>query len=185
MRRFLSLPLCAVLAFALAGPTAAPVFSGGKGKKQGLADKVDQAALKRARREVRMLDDIFKTAIVLITDKYVKTEKDYAAGSAAVTWLRQVSEKGWPEVRLIDVSGEPYSPTNVAKDDFEKEGVKQLRAGKDYYERVVRKGGKTYLRAVTAIPVVLDRCILCHENYRAAKAKGQTIGALTYMVPLQ
>jgi hypothetical protein len=183
MKRCLSLPLCALLALAITGPTATPVLSGDKTKPAD-GGKVDKAALKRARREVRMLDDIFKTAIVLITDKYVKTKKDYPAGRAAIRWLRDIGEKGWPEVRLIDVSGEPYTPANVANDDFEKEGVKQLKAGKGYYDRVVHKGGKGYLRAITAIPVVSERCILCHEHYKMAK-KGEAVGALTYKVPLE
>src|SRR5690606_1978575 len=38
----------------------------------------------RARATVKMLDDIYKSVIVLITDKYVHTESDYPAGSAAV-----------------------------------------------------------------------------------------------------
>lgn len=177
MMRYLPLPVCALLALAVAWPAPAQVKSGGQAKP-------DEAALKRARREVQMLDDVFKTAIVLITDKYVKTKKDYPAGRAAVRWLKQVAEKGWPEVRLIDVSGEPYDPANVAKDSFEKEGVKQLKSGKGYYEQVIQKDGKSYLRAVTAIPVVMEKCILCHENYRTVK-KGAAIGALSYTVPVQ
>jgi hypothetical protein len=178
MNRCLTLPLCGLLALAISGPALSPAHSAQKDREP------DAAALKRARREVRMLDDIYKTAIVLITDKYVKTKKDYPAGRAAIKWLRDVAEKGHPEVRLIDVSGEPYNPTNTARDSFEKEGVKQLRAGKDYYDRVEQKGSKSYLRAITAIPVVTERCILCHENYKMAK-KGAAVGALSYTVPIE
>ena len=39
-------------------------------------------AVERARREVRMLDDIYKTAIVLVTENYVHDDTDLAAGSA-------------------------------------------------------------------------------------------------------
>jgi hypothetical protein len=177
MRRVLSLSVCGILALALSGRGTAPAVSAGQ-------DKVDEAALKRARKQVRMLDDIYKTAIVLITDKYVKTKKDYPAGRAAIRWLNDIAKKGHPEARLIDVSGEPYAAANVAKDDFEKDGVKQLKGGKDYFERVVQKGGKPYLRAMTAVPVVMERCILCHENYREAK-KGAAVGAIAYTVPIE
>ena len=175
MQRILSLTVCGMLALTLAGRVPATPAA---------EDKVDEAALKRARKQVRMLDDIYKSAIVLITDKYVKTKKDYPAGRAAIRWLNEVAQKGHPEARLIDVTGEPYGPANVAKDDFEREGVKQLKAGKDYHERVVQKEGKPYLRAMTAIPVVLERCILCHENYKNAK-KGEAVGAITYTVPIE
>jgi hypothetical protein len=179
MNRYVSLSLCGLLALAITGSALSPAHTAPNDPKEP-----DAVALKRARREVRMLDDIYKTAIVLITDKYVKTRKDYPAGRAAIKWLRDVSEKGHPEVRLIDVSGEPYSPSNTARDAFEKEGVKQLRAGKGYFDRVEHKDGKSYLRAITAIPVVSEKCILCHDHYKLAK-KGEAVGALTYTVPIE
>ncbi len=176
MRRALSLVVCAVAVLAVSGSSER---CGAEEK-----DRPDEASVKRARKTVRMLDDVYKTAIVLITDKYVKTKKDYPAGRAAVVWLNEIGKKGWPRARLIDVSGEPYSEKNVAEDDFEKEGVKRLKGGKDYYEKVVSKDGKSYLRAMTAIPVVSKRCVMCHENYKKAK-KGEAIGALSYTVPLE
>src|SRR3954463_13558309 len=124
MKRALSLVLSSLVALSV---VASPLASAPKDEKEA---KLDEAAVKRARKTVRMLDDIYKQAIVLITDKYVKTKKDYPAGRAAITWLNNIGKKGWPKTRLIDVSGEPYSSRNVAEDDFEKEGVKQLKSGK-------------------------------------------------------
>ena len=131
-----------------------------------------------------MLDDVYKTAIVLITDKYVKDKQDYPAGRAAVKWFAAVSKKGSHEVRIIDATGDPHGSGNVAKDDFEREGIKQLKSGKAYYEQLIEKGGKPYLRAMTAVPVVMERCTMCHENYKRVK-KGDPIGALTYTVPVE
>jgi hypothetical protein len=178
MRRVLSLVLCGILALSVTG---APLLSAPKEDKEV---KADEAAVKRARKTVRMLDDIYKQAIVLITDKYVKTKKDYPAGRAAIKWLNDIGKAGWPKTRLIDVSGEPYTATNVANDDFEKEAVKQIKAGKGYYEKVVEKDGKPHLRAMTAIPVVSQRCVMCHDNYKNAK-KGEAVGALSYTVPIE
>lgn len=144
----------------------------------------DPAAVERARKTVRMLDDVYKTAIVLITDKYVQTEKDYPAGRVAVNWFKAVSKKGSHEVRILDASGEPYSKANVAKDEFDREGIRQMKLGKAFYEQVIHKEGKPYLRAMTPVPVVMDKCIMCHANYKSAK-KGEAIGALTYMVPIE
>ena len=45
--------------------------------------KRDQA-LERTRKTIRMLDDIYKAAVVLITDKYVNDKDDFPAGSAAI-----------------------------------------------------------------------------------------------------
>jgi hypothetical protein len=151
------------------------------------ADVPDQptpAAIERARKTVRMLDDVYKTAIVLITDKYVKDKKDYPAGRAAIKWFADISAKGSHEVRLIDATGEPSTATNVARDDFDKEGIKLLKAGKDYYEQLIQKGDKYYLRAITSVPVVMEKCIMCHDNYATVK-KGVPVGALTYTVPVE
>jgi hypothetical protein len=120
---------------------------------------------------------------VLITDKYVKDKKDYPAGRAAVKWFADISKKGSHEVRIIDATGEPYGAANVARDDFDREGVRQLKAGKDYYEQLIQKGGKPYLRAITPVPVVMERCTMCHDNYNGVK-NGEPVGALTYTVPI-
>jgi hypothetical protein len=176
MKRAVALTLCALLTLATfhwghTAPSASPQA------------RPNQAAVERTRKTVKMLDDIYKNAIVLITDKYVKDKSDYPAGRAAKVLFRNISKTGSHEVRLVDVTGEPNSPDNVARDAFEKEGVKQLRSGKAYYESVVQKDGKPYLRAMTNVPVVMPRCVLCHENYANVK-KGAAVGALSYTVPI-
>jgi len=177
MSRLILLSLSSVLALAVSRPTAPPAVP-------AAADKPDPAAAERARKSVRMLDDIYKTAIVLITDKYVKDKRDYPAGRVAIKWFADISKKGSHEVRLIDATGEPRGTANIAKDDFDREGIKQLKAGKGYYEQLINKGGKPYLRAITPVPVVIEKCTLCHSNYKEAK-KGEPVGALTYTVPVE
>lgn len=145
--------------------------------------KPEEASVERARKTVQMLDDIYKNTIVLITDKYVHDTDDFAAGSAAVELFRIITEKGSHEVRLIDVTGDPYDPENVAKDEFEKEGIKQLKAGKAYVEKIETKDGKRNLRALTAVPVVLEKCVMCHPHYSDVK-KGEPIGAISYTLPV-
>jgi hypothetical protein len=152
------------------------------GADEGKKEKPD-AAVERARREVRMLDDIYKTSIVLITTHYVHTDDDLPAGSAFKALFSAVKEKGWHEVRLLDATGEPYNDENVPRKGFETTALKQIRNGKPGYDEVVTEGDKRYLLAATAIPVVMDRCIMCHENYRDVP-KGQAIGALGYKVPV-
>jgi hypothetical protein len=178
MKRAWFLLLCGIVALSVGG---SPLLSAAR---EDTKDKTDKAAVVRARKTVRMLDDIYKQAIVLITDKYVKTKKDYPAGRAAIKWLNDIGKAGHPKTRLIDVSGQPSSENNVAEDDFEKEAVKQIKGGKPYYDKVVTKDGKSQLRAMTAIPVVSERCIMCHDNYKTAK-KGEAVGALSYTVPIE
>jgi hypothetical protein len=143
-----------------------------------------QAAIKRTRETVQMLDDIYKQTIVLITDKYVNSEADFPAGSAAVELFKRVGKTGFHQVRIIDATGEPYEPENVAKSPFEKEGIQKLKSGKSYYDKVVIKEGQAYLQAMTPVPVVMKKCVMCHPHYKDVKA-GQPIGAISYELPVK
>lgn len=145
---------------------------------------VDEAALERAKSKVQLLDNIFKQTVVLITDKYVNDESDFAAGSAAVLLFKKISNSGPNKVRLIDATGMPYEDANVAKDEFEREGIKRLIAGDAMFDKVEKVEGKYYLRTVTAVPVVMKKCIMCHEHYADVKA-GQAIGAISYTTPIE
>ncbi len=140
--------------------------------------------LERTRETVKMLDDVYKTAVVLITTHYVNDEDDLPAGTAAIALFDAINKKGWHEVRLLDASGDPIDEANTAKDDFEKLAVKQLKAGKTWHEEVIEKDGKRYLRAATPIPVVLKKCTMCHENYKKFKGS-EPIGALSYTIPIK
>lgn len=165
----------------LAGDSSQP--SGAAGEKTPVK-QASSPAVQRARKQVKMLDHIYKQTVVLITDKYVNKETDFAAGSAAVLLFKNISKAGYHNVRLIDATGKPYDEKNVANDAFEKEGVKQLKAGKPYYEKIETVKGKQYLRAVTPVPVVMKKCIMCHEHYAKAK-KGEPIGVISYSIPIE
>lgn len=141
-------------------------------------------ALERTRKQVRMLDDLYKTAIVLITDKYVHSDNDLPAGTAFQALFGAMKKKGWHEVRLVDATGEPIVATNAPADDFEKAAIKQLLAGKTGYEQVVEKDNKRFLRSATIVPVVMKKCIMCHPHYEEAKP-GQAIGALSYTLEIE
>ncbi len=140
-------------------------------------------ALERARREVRLLDDIYKTSIVLITTHYVDGKDSLPAGSAFKALFEAVAKKGWHEVRLLDATNDPYEPDNAPKDGFEKRAIEKLLAGQASYDEVVTEDGKKYLLAATAIPVVMEKCTLCHSNYEGVPA-GKAIGALGYKLPI-
>ena len=147
-------------------------------------EKKKDAAVERTRREVRMLDDIYKTGVVLVTQNFVDGDSPVPAGTVFKKLFAAAKEKGWHEVRLLDATGDPISDENVAKDKFEKEAIKALLAGKSYVDEVQVRDGKRHLRAATAIPVVMQKCVACHDNYKKA-GKGQAIGALSYTIEIQ
>ena len=144
----------------------------------------DSAAVERTRENVQLLDNIFKQTVVLITDKYVHSDDDFAAGSAAVALFKAVSDSGDTKVRLIDATGDPYKPENVAQNDFEKRGIQKLKGGAKVHEEVVSEEGKPYLRVLTPVPVVMDKCVMCHAHY-ADLRNGEPIGAISYRVPIK
>ena len=146
--------------------------------------KTDDPELERTRKQVRILDDVYKTAIVLITENYVDESSDLAAGAAFQKLFDAMKQKGHHEVRLLDATGEPYDPDNTPRDDFEKAAIKALKEGKPFHEQVVQKEGKRFLRVATPIPVVLKKCTLCHPAYEKAKA-GEPIGALGYTLVIE
>ncbi|MBS0262389.1 MAG: DUF3365 domain-containing protein [Planctomycetes bacterium] len=146
--------------------------------------KSNDPALERTRKQVLMLDDLYKTAVVFITDKYVNSDADFAAGSAAKALFGAMKKKGWHDVRLVDATGDPIMKSNLPADDFEKEAIKLLLAGKPSPEQVVEKDQKRYLRVATPVPVVLKKCVMCHPHYADVK-EGQPIGALLYTLPIE
>lgn len=134
----------------------------------------------RARRETTLLDTIYKNAIVLITTNYVTEKSSVPAGEAFKLLFQTMKKEGWHEVRLIDGLGEPINENNVPVDDFEKMAMKEILAGKPSVESVVVTDGKRELRTLTSVPMVMDKCVLCHENYKGQKI----VGALGYRLPL-
>jgi Protein of unknown function (DUF3365) len=135
-------------------------------------DKEADAALGRARKQAKMLDTLYKTAIVIVTKNYVTEDSDLAAGDAFQLLFKSMKDNNFHEVRLLDASGEAIDDDNLPKDDFEKAAVKAMLDGKPLYEKVVEKDGKKMLKSVTPIPVVMEKCVMCHANYEGKKVIG-------------
>lgn len=148
------------------------------------AGPTEDAAVERARREIKMLDDLYKTAVVLVTENYVQEDSDLPAGTAAKKLFEAMKAKGWHDVRLIDATGQPIEEDNAPREGFEQTALKKLQAGAGFVDEVTKINGKRYLLAATPIPVVLDKCIMCHDHYKTFKAEGKIIGALGYTVPV-
>jgi len=146
--------------------------------------KPEDAAVARTRKQVLMLDDLYKNAIVLITENYVQEDSDLAAGAAFQKLFEAMRKKGHHDVRLLDATGEPYNAKNLPRDEFEKAAVAALKSGKAKYEQITEQNGKRVLRLATPIPVVMKKCTLCHPAYEKAAA-GQPIGALGYTIAIE
>lgn len=169
-RRFVSCVMCATLLTSCLVPTT---FA---------AD--DDAALARARKQVQVLDDLYKTAVVLVTTNYVHKDSDVAAAVTFKPLFEAMKKKGHHEARLVDATDNPYVETNAPQDAFEKEAIAAIKGGKPYFDKVEEKDGKKVLRAATIIPVVMKKCIMCHPHYEKAKP-GEAIGSLMFIMPIE
>jgi hypothetical protein len=140
----------------------------------------EDRAIETARRETRMLDDLYKNAIILITKHYVDESSDLPAGSAFQALFKTMKDSGWHEVRLLDGLGEPINDENLPQDDFEKAAIEAILAGKPSHEKIENRDGKRVLRTVTSLPMAMQKCIMCHSNYEGQKV----VGGLGYTVPV-
>lgn len=140
----------------------------------------DEKAIARTREQVKMLDDLYKTAVVVVTKTYVDKQLDTPAAVVAAQVFDGMKKAGWHEARLVDASGKPKSKTNVADTEFEKKAVEQMKAGKAYYEEIGEKDGKPVFRAATVVPAVLKSCASCH-----GVKEGDLLGTIVYELPIK
>lgn len=142
----------------------------------------DDPAVQRTSQQVDMLDTLYKSAIVLITDKYVTDPSKFSGASAAKALFDAMKDGGYHEVRLVGLTDILINPAiNKPNDDFEKDAKKQLLSGASNFEKVVTIDNIRYLRKATPVPVVLEKCAMCHANF---KNNDGIIGSLMYKVPL-
>ncbi len=138
------------------------------------------AAVERTKQQVMMLDDLYKTAVVLITEHYVKDPSTLSAATASKAIFKAMKEKGWHEARLIGFTDTLYNAAeNTPQAGFEATAKKKILAGEANHSEVVEEGGKRYLRMATAVPVVMEKCVMCHANFKDQKG---AVGALSYKV---
>jgi hypothetical protein len=149
--------------------------------KSGPTTSAADPAVERAREQVRMLDDLYKNAVISITRTYVAKQDDRPAIMIAKDVFGAMQKKGWHSARLVDATGEPLNDANAPKSDFEREAYRRIRSGQPYYERVVGEGKDRKLLAATVVPVVMQKCADCHQDRKV----GETLGFLRYEVPVK
>jgi Protein of unknown function (DUF3365) len=154
-----------------------------RGREARAQDQAPAAdpAVERAREQVKMLDDLYKNAVVSITKTYVGKQDDRPAIMIAKDVFAAMQKKGWHSARLVDATGDPLNDKNAPKTEFEKEAYRRIRAGEPYYDRVVGEGRDRRLLAATVVPVVMPKCAECHDT----KKVGEVLGFLRYEVPIK
>jgi len=162
------------------------MLGGTEARSQGQAaataeEKKDDPALERAREQVRMLDDLYKTAVISISKTYVTNQDDVPAIMIAKQVFTAMRKNKWHSARLVDGTGDPINDENSPTSDFEKEAFKAIRSGKPYFERVEGTGGDRRLFAATVVPAVIENCVKCHT----AQKMGDVLGFIRYEIPVK
>jgi len=181
-RRWSVLAFSGVLAALLA--TVAPGVFGGRHARAEPGPQVkgeDDPALLRTREQVRMLDDLYKNAVVSITTRYVGAQSKQPAIMIAKDVFGAMRKQGWHSAKLVDATGEPMNEDNAPKTDFEIEAARVINSGKPYFDRVVGEGKDRRLLAATVVPVVMQKCANCHTD----KKVGDVLGFIRYDIPIK
>jgi len=148
---------------------------------QAESDPANDTSVARTREQVKMLDDLYKTAVVLITTHYVETPSTLSAATAAKALFGEMEKKGWHQVRLVGLTDTLMNSDNAPADDFERAAAEKLLAGGTVHEEVVTENGTRYLRYATPVPVVLPKCLMCHPSW---EGNAGNVGSLSYKVAL-
>ncbi len=140
------------------------------------AEPAPDEALTRTREQVKMLDTLYKNAVVSVNNKY--------DGPPAIKVAKEVfavmEKEGWHRAKLVDASGEPQNEANLPQTEFEKRAAAAMKAGKPYYEEVDGKGRDRTLRAATVVPAVTKKCATCH-----GAREGDLLGFIRYEIPVK
>jgi hypothetical protein len=175
-RLFACAALLAVSAVAVAQEKA-PKEAQEKPSPEAQAAKANEdPAVTAARRQVQMLDALYKNAVVSITERYQR-------GQPAIMVAKDVFEamhKGkYHSARLVDATGSPLGETSEPATPFEKKAAKAMQDGKDYLEEIVGEGKERKFLAATRVPAVHKRCAECHSV-----EEGDLLGFIRYELPL-
>jgi hypothetical protein len=146
------------------------------GSPSSAQEPADEPAVVRAREQAKMLDELYKNAVVSITQKYdgppaIKVAKDVFAA---------MEKGGWHRARLVDASGSPQNEANLPQTAFEKRAVKVIQGGQPYYEEIVGEGTDRTLHVATIVPAVAKKCASCH-----GVQEGELLGFLRYEIPVR
>ncbi|MBC8555908.1 MAG: hypothetical protein H8D23_40360 [Candidatus Brocadiales bacterium] len=135
-----------------------------------------EKSAKMARQTVKMLDEMYKTFIVLITDEYVKDETMFSALTVSKKVFEKMSSKGWYKAKLLDATGDPHNPENSPRTKFERDAIEAFIDGKSFYEKVEKIDGVYYYQAATSVSIVTDGCTICHPHNK----HGDLLGGISY-----
>jgi hypothetical protein len=162
-------------AFVLASASG-PLLRADEPRPESKAAAGSEPALDRARDQAKMLDELYKNAVVSITNKY--------DGPPAIKVAKEVfsvmEKSGWHKAKLVDASDAPQNEANLPQTGFEKRAAKVIKSGQPYYEEVTGQGTDRTLHVATIVPAVTEKCAKCH-----GVKQGDLLGFIRYEIPVK
>ncbi len=171
MNRSLSLGAVGISALVVGAIVALPLSP-----RSNAEESTPDAALERTRDQVKMLDELYKTAVVSITNRY----DGQPAIKVAIDVFKAMEKSGRHKAKLVDATGSPQNEANLPATDFEKRAEKAIREGKAYYEEVSNGKPERTLYVATVVPAVTKKCATCHGI-----KTGDLLGFIRYEVPIK
>lgn len=137
----------------------------------------EDPAVARARDQVKMLDELYKTAVVSITERFPRGQP---AIMVAKDMFYAMENSEHHSAKLVDASGAPLGADSEPETAFEEKAAEAMQNGETYLDQVVGEGDNRRLLAATVVPAVHQRCAECH-----GVEKGDLLGFIRYEVPIK
>ena len=130
----------------------------------------------QAQRQAELLHTAMHATLQVVHHRYYQEDEGLLLPAATLKEVfAEIEKEEGVQLRWLAVEGEVMNTDHTARDDFEREAVKALKAGQPAYEQV--ENG-TYRRAG---PITLsNHCLKCHVPDRK-NTKNRTAGLIISM----
>lgn len=146
-------------------------------KKQPAAEK--PLTVEAARQRAKLMHDIYETTLDVIHHRYFRGDRATIPSVALEDVFTRMARQSKIKSSWIRVNAKTMNIDHNPKDEFEKQAVQAIRAGKGDYE-LVENG---YYRRAQGIPLE-NACLVCHGTF-GVTPKSQRFVGLVIEVPVK
>lgn len=148
------------------------------GIKAAPPDKAELPTAKEARGQARLLHEALHATLHVVHLEYYREDEGLAIPAATLKKVfRELASSQKVELHWLAVNAQAMNTDHQPRNDFEKQAVEALSAGKDEFERV---DNGMYQRA-SAITLSSD-CLKCHAPTRSSNK--DKVAALVISLPI-
>ncbi|MFT5523945.1 MAG: hypothetical protein ACI9G1_005265 [Pirellulaceae bacterium] len=144
--------------------------------------KVDseRITVEAARVKAKLMHKIYSATLAAMHHEYFRDERAAVPARVLEGVFADIAEEENIKTKWIAVNARAMSINHEAKEEFDKQAVKAIKAGKGYFE-LVENG--TYQRA-EAISLMNRGCLSCHMGF-GSSGKTQRFAGLVISIPVK